>query len=105
MNEIKLVIEQDSSGDVTLKNSLSGRNYIVTYREKKIGAKDLFESLDYKVDNLYVIEQVANNIVDVNKKTFFDELFEVITKIISATNEINNNKETQIENSVEEDSL
>ncbi len=89
MTEILIEIKMDSEGNIEISNNVSDKKFVINFIEKKIKASDIYNMLDYCVDNNYSVKSNIDCISDERKKAYFLEVFTLIDNIKDSINEVN----------------
>lgn len=97
MNEINISLKMESNKDIILKNMMTKEEFKISFEEKTLEAKTVYELLNYEIGNKYFIEDNSNEIDDNNDKDYFNVIICLLEKIVEEINNI------EIENQSEDE--
>lgn len=96
-NPTTINIYTKDNKDVALKNENTGKEIIITFTNKKINAEDIYNLIDYKPTNEYILTETrpTSNASDPVIE-FFDTVKDLIDKIIKRINNLSSAQEDAI---------
>jgi len=86
MKEMKINLFMNAEKNIIVTNLTTKYSFIISCIEKTITAPQIYQLLNYQINNTYVLDSNIESIGDENDKSYFFDiisLFESITKEVS----------------------
>ena len=79
--------------DITISNSITNSSTIISFKEKKLNAEQIYNLFDYNKNSIYKITTNFDDIAESNEKDYFKEIISIISDIKDEINELNKSED------------
>jgi hypothetical protein len=94
MKEMKINLFMDAEKNIIVTNLNTNYSFTISCVEKTITAPQIYQLLNYQINNTYILDSNVESIGDENDKSYFFDIISLFKSITKEVSEIADTEET-----------